>query len=160
MIFKTIKPDVYQTFSRANPNQPGVNFFSPYANPTNSVIPKSLAKPSRGTSYIFVLITCPLFQVQSVDVNFSGRWSSHLPRKSWHGLHHFAPLWARAGPRAAQSTPRECKTLIVLMWTKQRRRLGGKQRLVGEPVYRVWIDGLDDWPAHNRMPHKRGFANE
>ena len=35
---------------------------------------------------------------------------------------------ARAGPRAAQSTPRGGKTLIALMWTKRRRRLGGATR--------------------------------
>ena len=51
---------------------------------------------------------------------------------------------ARAGPSAAQSTPRAGKTLIALMWTKRRRRLGGEQRLVGEPVYQVRIDGRDD----------------
>ena len=51
---------------------------------------------------------------------------------------------ARAGPRAAESTPRAGKTLIALMWTKRRRRLGGEQRLVGEPVYQARIDGRDD----------------
>jgi len=93
MIFKTIKPGANQKYSLANPNQPCVNFFSPYANPTISVIPKSLAKPSRGTPQICVLITCPLFLVQSVDVTFWGRPSLHLPRKSLHGLHWFAPRW-------------------------------------------------------------------
>ena len=71
-----------------------VNFFSPYANPTISVIPKSLAKPSRGTPQICVLITCPLFLVQSVDATFWGRPSLHLPRKRLHGLHWFAPRWS------------------------------------------------------------------
>ena len=51
---------------------------------------------------------------------------------------------ARAGPRVAQSTPRAGKTLIALMWTKRRRRLGGEQRLVGEPVYQARIDVRDD----------------
>ena len=67
---------------------------------------------------------------------------------------------ARAEPRAAQSTPRGGKTLLALMWTERRRRLGGERRLVGELVYRERIDGRDDCPAHNRMPHKRGFAKE
>ena len=93
MIFKTIKPGVNQKYFRTNPNQPCVNFFSPYANSTISVIPKSLAKSSRGTAYIFVLITCLVFLVQSVDVTFSDKRSLHLPRKSLHGLHHFAPRW-------------------------------------------------------------------
>ena len=50
----------------------------------------------------------------------------------------------RARDRAAQSTPRAGKTLIALMWTKRRRRLGGERRLVGELVYRERIDGRDD----------------
>ena len=65
-----------------------------------------------------------------------------------------------ARPCAAQSTPRAGETLIALMWTKRRRQLGGERRLVSEPVYRLLIDGQDDWPAHNRMPHKRGFAKQ
>ena len=51
---------------------------------------------------------------------------------------------ARGARGTAQSTPRAGKTLIALMWTRRRRRLGGERRLVGEPVYRVWIDGRDD----------------
>ena len=51
---------------------------------------------------------------------------------------------ARAGPRAAQSTPRAGKTLLALMWTERRRRLGGERRLVAELVYRERIDGRDD----------------
>ena len=51
---------------------------------------------------------------------------------------------ARAGPRVAQSAPRAGKTLIALMWTKRRRRLGGEQRLVGELVYQARIDGRDN----------------
>ena len=93
MIFKTVKPGVNQKYSLANPNLPCVNLFSPYANPTILEIPKSLAKSSRDTPYICVLITCPIFLVQSVDVTFWGRTSFHLPRKCLHGLHWFAPQW-------------------------------------------------------------------
>ena len=35
-----------------------------------------------------------------------------------------------------------------------------KAALVGEIVYRERIHGRDDLTAHNRLPHKRGFAKE
>ena len=67
------KPCVNQVWACANQNQPCVNFFSSYANPEISAIPKYFAKPCWFGAYFDVLIMCHTFRVQSGKVTFWGQ---------------------------------------------------------------------------------------
>ena len=82
------KPKNDSKMTRANQIQPCVNFFTPYANPKISVIPKSFAKSSRDTAYFHGLITCPIFLDQSVEVTFSGEKKVYTV---YIGLHWLTP---------------------------------------------------------------------
>ena len=67
------KPCVNQVWACANQNQPCVNFFSSYANPEISAIPKYFFMPCWFGAYYDVLIMGHTFRVQSGKVTFLGQ---------------------------------------------------------------------------------------
>ena len=83
------KPKICKTISWVNQNEPNVNFSPPYANHKILVIPKSFTKSLRVTSYFYVLITCPTFLVQSVQVTFLGEKKVYMV---YTGLHRFTSV--------------------------------------------------------------------
>ena len=83
------KPKICKTISWVNQNEPNVNFSPPYANHKILVIPKSFTKSLRVTSYFYVLITCPTFLVQSVQVTFLGEKTVYMV---YTGLHRFTSV--------------------------------------------------------------------